>query len=147
VGLGRLSLHEGNWEEASRYLEEGAATAARTRYLGALRAAQQALAKRDLLDGRPQDAFARLQDLLKDLDLEGSALTKPMPTLARVHLALGNLADAEALVVAGVTRARERRNRVDLVEWLHLQGMVGIRRLNRTQLPFPSRVLHLRIPS
>jgi tetratricopeptide (TPR) repeat protein len=127
VGLGRLSLHEGNWEEASRYLEEGAALAAHTRHLGALRAAQQALAERDLLDGRPLAAFARLRTLLKDLDLEDSVLMKPMPALARVHLALGNLADAEALVVAGVSRAHERCNRVDLVEWLRLQGMVGIR--------------------
>jgi tetratricopeptide (TPR) repeat protein len=126
VGLGILSLLEGNWEAAFRYLEEGAAMATRTRHLGALRAAQQALAERDLLDGRPRDALARLQALLKDLDLEDSALTKPMPVLAQVQLAIGNLADAEAVVAAGVTRARERCNRVDLVEWLRLQGMIGI---------------------
>jgi tetratricopeptide (TPR) repeat protein len=128
VGLGVLSLHEGNWEEASRYLEEGASMAARTRHLGELRAAQQALAERDLLDGRPRDALARLQTLLKDLDLEDSVLTKPMPALAQVQLALGHLDDAEVLVVPGMTRARDRCNQVDLVEWLRLQGMVGIRR-------------------
>ncbi|HWE64277.1 MAG TPA: AAA family ATPase [Chloroflexota bacterium] len=128
VGLGALSLHEGNCEEASRYLEEGVAMAARTRHLGALRAAQQALAERDLLDGRPWAALARLQALLKDLDLEDSVLTKPMPALAQVHLALGNLADAEALVAAGVARARARCNRPGLTEWLGLQGMVWISR-------------------
>jgi tetratricopeptide (TPR) repeat protein/transcriptional regulator with XRE-family HTH domain len=127
VGLGILSLHEGSYEEACRYLEEGAAMAARVRHLGSLRAAKQALAEHDLLDGRPQAAFTRLQQLLKDLDLEDSGLTKPMPVLAQAQLALGKLADAEGMVSAGLMRARERCTHVDLVQWLRLRAMVSIR--------------------
>jgi hypothetical protein len=62
--LGRLRLAKGAWKEASRYLEECTAKAHDTGDLQALRLAQSTLAERDLLQGRPAAAHARLVPLL-----------------------------------------------------------------------------------
>jgi tetratricopeptide (TPR) repeat protein len=127
VGLGALSLREGNWEEASYYLEEGCAVAGRTSHLGALNRVQAVLAEKEVREGCSQAALTRLRSVFQDRTLEDSVLTKPIPVLAEVYLELGRLADAEKLVGQGITRARDRHDRIGLVEWMRLQGIVRTR--------------------
>src|SRR5439155_21241356 len=64
IERGRLCLCEGAWEEASGYLAEGVALAEPSGNLEALREAQYLLAERDLREGRPEAARARLVPLL-----------------------------------------------------------------------------------
>jgi tetratricopeptide (TPR) repeat protein/transcriptional regulator with XRE-family HTH domain len=127
VGLGALALKEGNWEDASCYLEEGYAVAGRTSHLGALHRVQAILAEKEMREGCPGAALTRLRSVFQDRTLEESVLTKPIPILAEVYLELGRIADAEKLVAQGITRARNKHDLIGLVEWLRLQGMTQTR--------------------
>src|SRR5205085_8578940 len=64
VLLGWLCLAEGAWDEASRYLDEGCTIADRSAGFGLLLDAHVRLAEREILEGHPDAACARLAPLL-----------------------------------------------------------------------------------
>ena len=125
--LGRLCLAEAKWEEASRYLEDCIATARQSGDLQALRLAQVTLAERDLLQGRPTAAYARLAPLLDRPGLEEWQVTELLPVLAWAHLELGEVELAADVASRAVGRARAQGHRLGLVEALRVQGLVALR--------------------
>jgi tetratricopeptide (TPR) repeat protein/transcriptional regulator with XRE-family HTH domain len=125
--LGRLCLAEAKWEESSRYLEECIATAHQNGDLQALRLAQATLAERDLLQGRPAAAYARLAPLLDRPGLEEWQVTELLPVLAWAHLELGEVEQAADVASRAVRRACAQGNRLSLVEALRVQGLVALR--------------------
>lgn len=125
--LAQLCLAEGAWEEASRYLDESVAVAGPTGDLQAIRAAQGALAERDLLQDRPEEAHARLGPLLADPDVRDGETTRLRPHLAQAHLEMGDVEAAAEEVARGVHLARLANNRLALVHALQVQTLVAQR--------------------
>jgi tetratricopeptide (TPR) repeat protein/transcriptional regulator with XRE-family HTH domain len=125
LALGHLCMAEGQWEAASRYLEEAAKI--RSRYLHARRRAQWLLAGRDLLDGQPAAARARLIPLLDRPGLQEQPVTLLLPMLAWAHLELGDVAVAAEMVKQAIARAEAQHHRLALVDALWVQAMVATR--------------------
>jgi tetratricopeptide (TPR) repeat protein len=127
VELGWLCLVEGSWDEASRYLEEGRSAAEGSPALGLLARAHAMLAQREILEGRPDAACARLTPLLNAAgqDLWGGAYAQM--TLAWAHLDMGEVAVADEMVGQAVTRVRSQGHRLALVDALWVQAMVATR--------------------
>jgi tetratricopeptide (TPR) repeat protein len=119
--LGCLSLAEGEWDEAGRYLENAAAMAEDARW------EQSLLAERDLLLGCPDAARVRLVPLLDRPGLEEFFVTRFLPTLAWAHLELGEIGEAEHVVAQALRRMRADNLRLDLPDALRVQAMVLIR--------------------
>jgi tetratricopeptide (TPR) repeat protein len=126
VSLGELALVQGNSDEASRLLDEGLEVAVGTQHLGALRAAQYTLAEKALLEGDPEQALARLQPhpLLQRPGLEDSICTMVLPILAWAQLEVGHVDGAVATVDRGIEEATAQGNRIELPQWLRVQGLV-----------------------
>ena len=122
---GLLALHEGDEETASRYLEESVPLAERTGNLPILMRAHSLLAERELREGNPASALARLVPLLDRPGLEGSA-TLLVP-LAQAYLALGNEAAAEAVVAQALSRATADDDSIDLSGALRVSAMLAVR--------------------
>jgi tetratricopeptide (TPR) repeat protein/transcriptional regulator with XRE-family HTH domain len=122
--LGRLCLAEGTWAEAGAYLEESCTLATRIGNLAPLRWAQLVLAERDVLDGHPGAACARLRPLLDRPGMEEQQVVHLLPTLAWAHLEGGDVEQAAAVVEQGVRRARAGSYRRALVEALRVQVLV-----------------------
>jgi tetratricopeptide (TPR) repeat protein len=125
VTLGLVSLAEGQWAEATRWLEEGMAMAERTQNLNAQGSGQATLAERDLLAGQPQVARARLEPLLAHLGLEHVELFVVLPLLAWAALQLGEQGQAEALLAQAL--AQTRQVRLFLPDVLRIQALLCIR--------------------
>jgi len=129
LNLGLLRMTEGAWDEAARYLEEGLRVAERGADLQALRFAHSWLAERDLLEGRPDAAQARLVPLLDRPDMTEQDVTiLILPALAWARLEQGDLAAAGTLAARAVARSRATVNRLALVGALRVQAMVMTRR-------------------
>jgi tetratricopeptide (TPR) repeat protein len=126
LGLGQLALARGEGEIASAYLEEVITLAGATGDLDALQPACCALAERDLLEGRPAVARARLEPLL-DRPTQQDNNASVLPVLAWAVLDLGDEGWAEGLLAGAVERARAEQNRVVLVEALRIQAMAVAR--------------------
>lgn len=120
--LGHLALVEGNWQEATRLLEESAGIPAGTvqiqRYI------QRDLAQIDILAGRPRIAIDRLEPLIEDADPEDNDVVFLLPVLAWAYLENGNAARAAELASEAVDRATAQENALALVDGLRVQGMV-----------------------
>ena len=127
VALGRLCLAEGDWDAASCYLEEALATAEHHDNLAAQLDAQTALAERDLWEGHPEAARARLVPLLDHLDLAGEWASAPLSWLAWAHLELGNVDQASEVAAQAVTRAQDWHNQIAVVDALRIHAMVVTR--------------------
>ncbi len=126
--LGRLCLAEGSWEQGARYLEECSAGAHHFGHLILERVAQSYLAERDLLEGRPDLAHARLIPLLDRSGLEEQVVTTyVLPVLAWAHLELGNMDQAAQVITDAVRRARAGSYRLTLVVALRIQALVALR--------------------
>jgi tetratricopeptide (TPR) repeat protein len=127
LDLGRLCLAEGAWADASRYLEEGMALAERRGDLLGRRYLETALAERDVLEGRPDAACARLVSVLEHHgQLEWGEATL-LALLAWAYLELGEIGQAAEVVGQAITRARATNNRLGSVDALRVQAMVLIR--------------------
>ncbi|MBV9282691.1 MAG: hypothetical protein JOZ41_21650, partial [Chloroflexi bacterium] len=109
IQRGRLDLYRGDWDEALQALEESAALAREGRNLFHLRWAQAAIAERDLLIGRPEDARKRLESMdtgsmaWDDLTTEDIRATRIW-----AYLELGQLERATVMLngrLAGLERA------------------------------------------
>lgn len=125
MDLGWLSLHEGRWEEASRWLHEALDMA--TGDLFATRVIQGRLAFLNVLQGRPEAAIERLTPLLDRPGFEEPQVTSLLPQLAWAHLELGEEGRAENIVSDAVRRASASRDRLDLVHALHIRGKLLVR--------------------
>jgi tetratricopeptide (TPR) repeat protein len=125
---GQLCLAEGHWAEASSYLEEAAALAARLGDLQVVREASSLLAELEVLAGRPEVARERLLPLLDRPGLEESDVTTLLPVLAWAHLDAGDLGQAEQVVALALRRGRADNLRLALVDALRVQALVALRR-------------------
>jgi class 3 adenylate cyclase/tetratricopeptide (TPR) repeat protein len=121
--LGRLCLAEGDWDAASQNLQEGLTLAEGTGDRQALERAQTHLAELDQLEGRPEEALARLEPLIQ----EDAQLGAMLPAVGTAYLELGDVARAAEVAEDAVRRAREQHERLALVDALRVQGMVLIR--------------------
>ena len=138
--LGRLCLAEGAWEEAARYLEACCATARHVRVLIQQRVAQSYLAERDLLEGRPETARARLVPLLDREDgvQERDVTSYVLPVLAWAYLELGDVERAAQTIEAGIQRARALQYRLTLVGALRVRALVAMR---QSDMPVAAQAL------
>jgi tetratricopeptide (TPR) repeat protein/transcriptional regulator with XRE-family HTH domain len=127
VLLGRLCLAEGSWDESSRYLEEGCTIADRGAGFGLLLDAQALLAEREILEGHPDAACARLAPLLDAARREVWGSPYAQATLAWAHLEMGDVAAADELVGQAVRRARVEGYGVALVGAQRVQALVAAR--------------------
>jgi tetratricopeptide (TPR) repeat protein/transcriptional regulator with XRE-family HTH domain len=128
LGLGLIALAEDDREKTKRYLEHDAVEAAiQEGNLYVIRWAQPNLAERDLLDGRPEAALARLQPWLDRPGQVESDVTAILPFLAWAHLQLGETEKAQDVITATIDRASRGGHRNALVDCLRVQGMVALR--------------------
>ncbi|HVA88309.1 MAG TPA: AAA family ATPase [Chloroflexota bacterium] len=120
-------LSEGQWDEASAYLEAAAAHAARMGDLNVLRRTSRALAELDLVRGRPDAARQRLEPLLDRPGLEEFAVTYFLPVLAWAYLEVSDLCKAEQIIDQALRRTRSEDLNLILVEALRVQAMILMR--------------------
>jgi tetratricopeptide (TPR) repeat protein/transcriptional regulator with XRE-family HTH domain len=117
VGLGRLNLAQGQWEAAEAALREGLRLAEEQHDLVSLWEGLRCLAEWELLEGRPQDALARLDPYVEVL---GETC---FPTLlAWAELDLGHEHKAETLVARGLKWATNHREWVSWRETLRIKA-------------------------
>jgi tetratricopeptide (TPR) repeat protein len=124
---GLLHLAEGKAELASECFTAAITIAERGMNLEVLRLAHCALAERDLLEGHPEAARARLKPLLDRPGEQELAVALVLLPLAWAHLDLGNADEADRLVARGRARAAPAGARPALVYALRLQAMITIR--------------------
>lgn len=129
VGLGQLHLVQGQWGTGAHQLQEATAAAERSGDLQALRAAQMPLAERELVEGRPEAARARLDRLL-DRTASGwdEGVAQILTLLAWAQLELDDEAQTESLVALSITRAITEQNRLALVDALRVRALWAMRR-------------------
>ncbi len=123
-GLGLLCLAEGRQEEAAHYLKEALTLAERNHDLQALCWVQGSLAEWDLLAGRPEAARGRLAPLLDVPGLMVSYSKESLALLAWAYLELGEVDQAQALLVQVLSTARQARMGPTLVQALRVQALV-----------------------
>jgi tetratricopeptide (TPR) repeat protein len=133
VSQGQLALAEGTRDEASQVLEACVAVAERSGWLVALRGVHSLLAERDLVEGRPEEARARLMPLLDRPGVNQPSATRLLAVLAWAHLELGELAEAEQVVSEAIMRMRTDNHRPDLVYALWIQAMIALRQARWTE--------------
>ena len=109
---------------AARYAEEWLPWAERT---GDLPDIHGLLAERELLQGRPDAALARLTPLLDHPGTAPIELTPLLPLVAWAHLERGEVATAAEAVARGIAHARAQHHRLALVNALRVQAMVATR--------------------
>jgi tetratricopeptide (TPR) repeat protein/transcriptional regulator with XRE-family HTH domain len=157
--LGLVDFGEGRWDDASRYLEESIVVQI-IEPIWWMLFAPSALAERDLLEGQPERARARLAPLLAAADRDERDGALLLPAYAWAHLELGDVAAAAAIVGRAIVQARAQNDRLNLVDALRVQAMVASRQERWTEavqaleegialahaIPYPyaeGRLLHL----
>jgi tetratricopeptide (TPR) repeat protein len=128
VALGMLLLARGEWKAAEPRIARAIALAERTANVEVLRWAQGALADRDLLEGQPEAARARLEGLLDRRGQQELDVTRLLPLLAWACLEVGDTARADALLEQAMTRAAAVNMRPALALALRVRGLLEIRR-------------------
>jgi tetratricopeptide (TPR) repeat protein len=124
MDLGLLSLFQGDYATASRYLHEAAEQADRKGELFTQRITAERLARLDLLEGQPECAIERLLPLLDRNGLEEFRVAVLLSTLAWAYLEMGDAGRAETLVADAVQREAAQHSRVDLAYALSVQAKV-----------------------
>lgn len=127
LGLGQLTMAQGQWEDAHRFLERAITLAERGENLEQLRFAHSVLAERDLLEGRPQDATARLAPLLDRADRYELQVTPFLPLLAWAWLEHGQDQEARELLDQAIARAEAAELRPALVIAQRVQALLAMR--------------------
>ena len=123
--LGELSMYEGEWEEATRYLDEAVVVA---RHLGAeavIREVEGLRAERDILRGEFEPALARLQPLLETTGWE-EHLNFLLP-LAWAYLEVGDAEAASSAATKAAAEAARQKSPVGQIETLRMQGIIASR--------------------
>jgi tetratricopeptide (TPR) repeat protein len=126
--LGRLAMVEGLWEQATAYLEECSALlpnrGERTMYL----VAESLLAEREVLEGHPAAALARLLPVLDREDMQGREVTiHVLPVLAWAYLESDELEQAARTIAEALRRQRAGQYRFGLVDALRVQALITLR--------------------
>lgn len=121
LAMGEVCVAQGRWQEASAYLEECIAIANRSPDLQALRYAHGCLAERDLMNGQPEAAVARLEPLTGE---EGEDVFRILPTLATAYVAIGDVARASQIATEAVEWARAQDVRPLLADALRAKALV-----------------------
>jgi tetratricopeptide (TPR) repeat protein len=127
LDLGRISLAEGAWARASRYLEECERMLRPSTDRNAVGEVASVLAERDLLKGHPEAARARLAPLLGPAGLQEKSVTYLGLRLAWALLDLDEVQPAADMVAQVVTRTRDEHRRLFLVDALRVQARVFLR--------------------
>jgi tetratricopeptide (TPR) repeat protein len=125
--LGLVCYGEGQWEDATRYLEESQMVGKRLGHLPYVRLAPSVLAEIDLRQGHPARARARLAPLPDKADLAEVDLSLLLPPCAWACLELGDVVTAADLAAQAITQARAQNDQLVLVDALRVQAMVAIR--------------------
>jgi class 3 adenylate cyclase/tetratricopeptide (TPR) repeat protein len=123
--LGELSMYEGEWEEATRYLDEALVVA---RHLGAdtvIREVEGLRSERDILQGEFEAALARLEPLLKTPGWE-EHLNFLLP-LAWARLEMGDADGASSAADKAAAEAARQKSPVGQIETLRMQGIIASR--------------------
>jgi tetratricopeptide (TPR) repeat protein/transcriptional regulator with XRE-family HTH domain len=128
LGPGQLYLAEGKGDLATGYLTEAVTLAEQSGDLQALRLAHTALAERDLVEGRPEAARARLTSLRDRHGQQEGLVTYLLPYLAWAYLDLGDVDRANLLIVECVARAAAGYIRLALVDALRVRALLSLRR-------------------
>jgi tetratricopeptide (TPR) repeat protein/transcriptional regulator with XRE-family HTH domain len=116
VQLGLLELAQSPLAAGAVSLEHAADLATRTGNVEALRWAQTALAERDLLDGQPEKARARLEPLLDRHGQQEPDVTRMLPFLAWARALTGE--PYAELMEQGVARAAHLRPMLSQALWV-----------------------------
>lgn len=103
-------------------LESLAEEAARDGEVALLWAAQEGLARWDLLQGNEERALGRYEELLQNPGIESQHRVELERWLARALVATGNLVRAELLVTQGMQRDRRLGQLFGRQPWLIVQG-------------------------
>jgi tetratricopeptide (TPR) repeat protein len=128
LALGRLFMAEGDWEQATGYLEECSAAVRPVGQHRLYRVAASLLAERDLLEGRPGAALARLLPLLdRDGMEERLVTTTVLPALAWAYLELDDIEQAARAIAEALRRERTGQYRLALVGALRVQALIVLR--------------------
>jgi tetratricopeptide (TPR) repeat protein len=123
--LGFICFGEGNWAEAAAHLEQ-AVGLADSRAPEALVMASSVLAEIDLLEGRPEEARARVDLLLQRFPPENCDNAYLLPKLAWAHLELGDLTKAEVAAAQAVAFTQSVEDFLNLVEAVRVQALVFV---------------------
>jgi tetratricopeptide (TPR) repeat protein len=124
AALGQLDLAEGKWETASCFLNEARASGERHNNLEAVHYVQYVLAERELVEGHPESARARLAPLADHVGEKHW----PAHFLAWAEVELGNEAEAERLMAKSFRQAAIFE---DWQWWLNLHLIEGLLRLRQ----------------
>jgi len=127
IHLGQLDLFEGSWERGSAQVEAAMRAEAPGRDHWLRRHGQRLLAMRDLLDGNPAAALARVKPLTDQPGAREPQVTLLFATLAWAHLELDQEDGAEAALAEGLERARAQTYRLAQADLLRVQGMLRAR--------------------
>jgi tetratricopeptide (TPR) repeat protein len=126
--LGVLHQVEGKEDAAASYLAAGIALAQRNNDFVVLRWLDLVLAERDLLEGRPHDAYARLAPHTDRYGQEEALVTQLLPHLARAYLDMGEEEQGEELVARARVRAMAANMRPALADALCVQARLATKR-------------------
>lgn len=125
--LGRLRMGMGEWEQAAHDLEICSGLARLHGAQTLVRVSESYLAERDLLEGRPEMARARLVPLRDRTGMqEMQVTTYLLPVLAWAHLELGETDQAEQAIAEALLRARQGRFRLTLVGAFRVQALIAL---------------------
>jgi tetratricopeptide (TPR) repeat protein len=133
LGLGRMGLAEGHFAAAQRDLADATARSDDFNELQVVRCAQSILAERDLLEGKPAQALARLEPLLDRDEQREIHVTMLLPMLAWAAYDLGDVERAEGVVAQSIERARTQRCQLALVDALRIAAIIQIRQRRARQ--------------
>jgi tetratricopeptide (TPR) repeat protein len=125
-GLGQLCLACGE-DGADVYLQRALDISERNGDLQALQLMHTALAERELVQGRPDLADARLAGLLTRAEAAQSDVSILLPPLAWASLELGDCERAATLLARGTAQATTDQNSFDLVDTLRIRSFMEIR--------------------
>jgi tetratricopeptide (TPR) repeat protein len=131
IHLGQLDLLEGNWESGSAQVEAAMRAELPGRDLWLRWHGNRLLAERDLLDGQPAEALARLKPLVEQTGSRkprGNVMfTLLFAPLAWSHLEMDQENEAEAVLIEGMERARAQNHELARAELLRMYGMLRTR--------------------
>jgi adenylate cyclase len=127
ITLGEHYLLEGAHDQAERYLEEPFTIAERSGQTAQIPYLQIPLAARDLFEGRPGAALARLEPLLEQPRFETSLDHRGLQIAAGAHVETGNLEAARSLADRGLDHARGQTNLLAVLGWLQVYAALAAR--------------------
>ncbi|HEV7128248.1 MAG TPA: AAA family ATPase [Ktedonobacterales bacterium] len=131
IGLARLALAQGRWEQASEQFDEGIKLAEQLGDLPLRRHARGLLAERELLrddPGRALSVLSLLEPLLdRSPQQRETDVTALLPLVAWAYLVRGEVCRAAELTAAAIERARDGHLHYALTDALRVRAQVALR--------------------